>query len=171
MKRVTLASVAVLAALLVVGLSAIWLSRPGPAEAWVPAPAYHAEDIDGHPLELAELLGRPVLLSFWATTCVTCIDEIPTLIDLHARHEARGLALLAIALGYDRRERIRGVVEHLGIPYVVIHDTQDMAAEAFGPIRGTPTTILISPEGRVAYRALGHPDFDRIERLLERWRS
>ena len=55
--------------------------------------------LDGTPANTRELTGRVVLVSFWATSCTICLQEMPDLIATHARFKARGYETLAIAMG------------------------------------------------------------------------
>ncbi|MFN4263069.1 MAG: peroxiredoxin family protein [Thioalkalivibrionaceae bacterium] len=135
------------------------------------APDFAITTLDGETIQLADFAGRPVMLSFWATSCVSCVREIPDLVALHERFSPQGFEIIAVALSYDNERHVRALRDNRNIPYIVAFDTDDVASNAYGRVRLTPTTFLISPEGRIAYQKLGDPDFDRIRGLLDRWTS
>lgn len=152
-------------AVLIGGALYLWLSPEGLR----PAPDVSLETLDGRTVSMQELHGRPVLLTFWATTCPSCIREMPHLVELHERYNARGLEVIGIAMSYDRADHVKEVVNTRALPYTIAIDTGDHAARAFGQIRLTPTSFLISPEGRIVYQKLGDIDWELVERNLERW--
>ena len=148
----------VLALVLVVGAVFLWL-RPGDLQA---TPDITVVTADGRELALASLHGRPLLITFWATTCQSCVKEIPHLIDLYRDLSPRGLEVVAIAMPYDPPSRVLAMRQARAIPYTVALDIDADAARAFGDVRLTPTTFLIAPDGRVVYRTIGPINMDRL---------
>jgi peroxiredoxin len=152
-------------AVLIGGALYLWLAPEGLR----PAPEVSLQTLDGRTVTTENLRGQPVLLTFWATTCVSCIREMPHLAELHERYNARGLEVIGVAMSYDRPDHVVEVARARGLPYTIAIDTDDSAAQAFGQIRLTPTSFLISPEGRIVYQKLGDIDWELVERNLERW--
>ncbi len=152
--------IAGLAVLLVVIL-AVWRAWPG-AVAMVPD--ITVKTLDGRTLALAELRGRPLLVTFWATSCPSCIKEIPDLMALHKALNPEGLEILAIAMAYDPPNRVLELTRHRGLPYTVALDLDGAAARAFGNVRLTPSTFLIDPQGHIARKQIGLLD-------LTEWRE
>jgi peroxiredoxin len=111
--------------------------------------------IDGEQLQLASLHGRPLLVTFWATTCTVCVREIPHLIELYEELSPRGLEIIGIAMDYDPPNRVLAMRNAKNIPYPVALDIHAEAARAFGNVRLTPTSFLIAPDGRITYQKLG----------------
>ena len=72
----------------------------GPLQVGDPAREFVLNDVDGHPVRLSDLNGRPVILNFWATWCAPCRIEMPDLQAMYDEYQADGLAILAI----DRAE-------------------------------------------------------------------
>lgn len=149
---------AVLALALIAGATFLWF-RPGNPET---TPDITLLSIDGRKLALTSLLGKPLLVTFWATTCGTCIGEIPRLIELYRELSPRGLEVIAIAMPYDPPSRVLAMREAQGIPYTVALDIDAEAVRAFGNVRLTPSSFLIAPDGRVVYRSTGRMDIDRL---------
>ena len=118
--------------------------------------------IDGEELRLASLQGRPVLVTFWATTCNSCIREMPHLIELYDELAPLGLEIIGIAMDYDPPNRVVAMRKARNIPYPIALDLNADAARAFGNVRLTPTSFLIAPDGRIVYRKTGSMDMSRL---------
>jgi peroxiredoxin len=111
--------------------------------------------LDGVQLQLASLRGKPLLVTFWATTCPSCIKEMPHLIELYEELSPRGLEIVGIAMDYDPPNHVLAMRNAKNIPYPIALDINAEAARAFGNVRLTPTSFLIAPDGRVVYQKLG----------------
>ncbi len=123
--------------------------------------------ITGAKMRLSSLRDRPVLVTFWATTCPTCIKEIPALKALYRRLGPYGLEVIGIAVYYDRPDQVMALAKRRDIPYPVALDLDRSAMRAFGMKRAiTPTTILIAPDGRVVMRKTGLVDMDQLDRTI-----
>lgn len=124
--------------------------------------------IDGRSIGPAQLAGRVVLVNFWATSCTICVAEMPELEQLYRDYRPRGLELLAVAMPYDRADRVLHFAETRRLPFPVALDPVGAAVTAWGGVEGTPLTWLVAPDGRVTARWLGRPDFRRVRREIER---
>jgi len=118
--------------------------------------------IGGEKLQLAGYRGRPLLVTFWATTCASCVRELPHLIELYEELHPRGLEIIGIAMAYDPPNLVLAMSRERNIPYPVALDIDSVAARAFGDIRVTPTTFLIAPDGRIVYYRIGTLDMAEI---------
>jgi len=123
--------------------------------------------IKGETINSADLKQHPVIVSFWSTDCRTCIQEIPILSSLHARYNHRGLKIIAIAMSYDPPNRVLEIATAMQIPYSITLDPTDALAKEFGGITFTPTTLLISPTGKIEWKNIGKLDLEKIEKQLE----
>ncbi|AHK78409.1 redoxin [Ectothiorhodospira haloalkaliphila] len=146
-------------------LLALWLAPEGGRT----APQVEMETLDGSTLHLADLQGQPVLLTFWATTCPSCVEEIPHFNQLKAEYGERGLQVIGVAMHYDPPAQVAEMVRRRNVNYTVALDRDDQVAPAFGNVQLTPTTFLISPRGRIAYQKMGDLDWERVEKHLDRW--
>jgi peroxiredoxin len=131
------------------------------------APAIALTTLQGEKLELTALQGKVVLVNFWATSCTTCIKEMPALVSTHEKFAARGYETVAIAMDYDTPDFIRAYVQKSGLPFKIVHDADGGAARAFGDIRLTPTTFLIDRQGNIIKRYLGEPDLAALHAEIE----
>ena len=120
--------------------------------------------IDGKEIQLASLHGRPVLVTFWATTCNSCVSEIPHLIELYDELAPQGLEIIGIAMDYDPPNRVLALRKARNIPYPIALDIQADAARAFGNVRLTPTSFLIAPDGRIAHQRTGKMNMAALRR-------
>ena len=123
--------------------------------------------LDAPPTSLAALRGKPVLLTFWATSCPGCIEEIPLLSELHKTYAARGLQVIGVAMNYDKEPQIRALRDRLQVPYPLAWDKDGSASTAMGTVRLTPTTFLLDAQGQVVYQKIGIFDLDKVKGLIE----
>jgi peroxiredoxin len=131
-----------------------------------PAPQIELTDIEGEAKSLAQLHGRPVLVSFWSTTCAPCLAEMPDLVALHRRHVERGLTTFAVAMRYDRPDLVLDFARTRGLPFDVVLDFKGEVARAFGDPQVTPTKFLIDAQGRIVRVYVGGTDFEDLERRI-----
>ena len=139
-------------------LAYLWLAPAMPET----SPDISLVTLDGEELQLSSLHGRPLLVTFWATTCSSCIREMPHLIKLYDEFAPQGLEIIAIAMNYDPPNRVLAMRNAHNIPYPVALDLHAVAANAFGNVRLTPTSFLVAPDGRIAYRKIGTLDMDSL---------
>ncbi len=131
------------------------------------APSVAYTLLDGTPSSTDALRGKVVLVNFWATSCVSCVHEMPRIAATHERFKARGFETLAVAMSYDPPAAVVGFAQSRQLPFGVVIDNTGAVARAFGDVRLTPTTLLINKRGEVVKRYLGEPDFVALERLVE----
>lgn len=132
------------------------------------APAVSATTLEGKTLSLADLKGKVVLVNFWATSCTTCMAEMPKLVAMQQKYATQGYQTLAVAMDYDPADYVKTYVEKTRLPFIVAHDRKGDIAKAFGGIRLTPTSMLIDKQGRIVQTYLGEPDFEKFQALVEK---
>ncbi len=130
------------------------------------APGVTFTTLEGDSVQLADLRGAPQLITFWATDCVTCVQEIPHLRDLHAEFSGEGFNVIAIAMSHDQRRQVEAMAEDRSLNYPIVLDSDGSLARAFGDVRLTPTTFLISPRGNILQRRLGMFDEEQMRRQI-----
>ena len=123
--------------------------------------------MDGQSAQLADWRGRVVLVNFWATSCASCVAEMPDLVATHRQFHARGYETLAVAMSYDPPAYVVNFVERRQLPFTVTLDNTGHLAKAFGDVKVTPTSVLVDKAGRVVKRYVGPPDFPAMNRLIE----
>lgn len=122
--------------------------------------------IDGQQRKLSELKGRVTLINFWATSCGTCIKEMPDLVATHQMFHAKGFDTLAIAMQYDPPAYVMQFVESRKLPFIVAMDHTGELANALGPVQLTPTTLVVNKKGEIVKQYIGMPDFKALHALL-----
>lgn len=132
------------------------------------APSFAATTLQGEKLSTEALKGKVVLVNFWATSCTTCMAEMPKLVAIHQQYATKGYETLAVAMDYDPADYVKTYAQKSGLPFKVALDSKGEIAKAFGGIRLTPTSILIDKQGRVVQTYLGEPDFAKFQALLEK---
>lgn len=152
--------IALCAIALLATLGYLWLASAGLRH----SPDISLVTIKGEQLQLAGYRGRPLLVTFWATTCPGCIRELPHLIELYEELHPQGLEIIGIAMDYDPPNQVLAMSKARAIPYPIALDLQADAAHAFGDVRLTPTSFLIAPDGRIVYRKTGEMDMAKIRR-------
>jgi cytochrome c biogenesis protein CcmG/thiol:disulfide interchange protein DsbE len=162
-----LATAALLPLLLLAGWAGLLLSR-GETGARIgsEAPAFALADLDGNPLRLEDLRGRPVIVNFWASWCGPCVDEFPILQRAVTEHEADGLAMVGIVFR-DNSEAARGFMRRMGASWPAAMDPGEEVAQGYG-IYGPPETFFIDAEGIVVARQVGPLSGDDLDRHLAR---
>jgi cytochrome c biogenesis protein CcmG/thiol:disulfide interchange protein DsbE len=131
-----------------------------------PAPSFSLADLDGRPVRLSDYDGLPVLVNFWASWCVPCIEEFPLLDAALAEHADDGLVVVGIVYR-DRSEAARGFAEQLGAGWPLVMDPGEAVARAYG-VFGPPESWLIDPQGRVFSRQIGPYSADELATDLDR---
>jgi len=121
------------------------------------APDFTLEDTAGHKVNLQDTVkaGKATLLVFWATWCPYCTEEIPDLIKLNNDYSSKGLKILAVDIG-ENRKKAASFATAQGINYTVLLDTENRVAEQYG-IMGIPANVLIDKDGVIKYRGTKPP--------------
>jgi peroxiredoxin len=132
------------------------------------APAVDYVLLDGSKHQSAQWQGKVVLVNFWATSCATCVQEMPEIVATHEKFKARGFDTVAVAMSYDPPAYVARFAESRKLPFDVAIDNTGEIAQRFGEIRLTPTTVLIDKRGQIVKRYVGTPDFPQLHALVEK---
>ena len=128
------------------------------------APDFVLADLDGNPLRLADLRGRPVIVNFWASWCGPCVEEFPLLRDAAARHADDGLAVVGI-VWRDRSEAARDFMRRNGATWAAAMDPGERVARDYG-ILGPPETYFIGRDGTIVARQIGQISATSLDEKL-----
>lgn len=134
----------------------------------VAAPTVEYTNLKGEKLGTQSLRGKVYLVNFWATSCTTCIAEMPDMIRTYEKYQAKGFDYVAVAMSYDPPNYVLNFTETRALPFHVALDVEGKLANAFGDIKLTPTTFLIDKQGRIVKRYIGKPSFEELEQLIEK---
>jgi thiol-disulfide isomerase/thioredoxin len=133
-------------------------------------PEVRFQDDQGRDLTVGDFRGRVVVLNVWATWCVPCRKEMPTLDRLQARLGGKDFLVLALSIDRKGVEAVRGFYQEVGVENLAIYvDPSGKGSHALA-IPGVPTTLLIDREGREVARKMGEAKWDSPEMvsLVER---
>jgi len=133
-----------------------------------PAPNVAYTLLDGSRSSVEQMRGKVVLVNFWATSCTTCVREMPQIVATHEKFKARGYQTLAVAMSYDVPAYVVNFAQTRKLPFDVAIDNTGMIAKSFGDVQLTPTSVLIDKRGQIVKRYVGEPDFAALHQLVEK---
>ena len=123
--------------------------------------------LDGSRSTTGRLQGKVVLINFWATSCTTCVHEMPQVVSTYEKFKARGYDTLAVAMSYDPPAYVMNYAETRKLPFGVAIDNTGAIARSFGNVQLTPTSVLVNRRGEVVKRFVGEPDFAALHKLVD----
>jgi thiol-disulfide isomerase/thioredoxin len=130
------------------------------------APVWELYALDGTAVRSADLMGKVVLVDFWATWCGPCRRSIPHLKTLHAQYKDKGLQVVGVSVDQAGPRVVIPFVEKFGINYPVVMGTQKVVQD-FGGVRGIPTAFIISQDGKVYRKIVGLAPKERYEQDIK----
>ena len=130
------------------------------------APASTMILLDGKPFTTAQMKGKVTLVNFWATSCTTCVAEMPQIISTYQKFEKQGFDTVAVAMSYDPPAFVVNFAETRKLPFKVAIDNTGAVARAWGDVKLTPTTYLVNKKGEIVKRYVGTPDFAAMGLLI-----
>jgi len=160
MKKPVFAAVVALALAVALGVSLNTGAAAAPASTFVL--------LDGSKKSTEDLKGKVTLVNFWATSCVTCVGEMPKVIATYDKYHARGYDTLAVAMSYDPPSYVVNFAETRKLPFKVAIDNTGAVAKAWGDVALTPTTFIVNKRGEIVKRYVGEPDFAELHKLIEK---
>lgn len=125
-----------------------------------PSAAFDLVDTQGKPHRLADYRGRYVVLNFWATWCVPCIQEIPEIAAFH--RERPGVVVIGVAVDAQNAAKVKQFAAKIGHDYpLVISD--ERVERQLGEQRALPSTRIFDPAGRIIYDRVGRVNRKALE--------
>ncbi len=122
------------------------------------APNFTWYDENGAVVSFAEYSkGKPVVINFWATWCGPCIKETPDLVELNEEFSSKGALFIGISAdrGDDAMELVVDFTKEYKVPYQIVVDNNGDLQEAFGGLRGYPTTFYVDKNGKIVKKLVG----------------
>lgn len=124
--------------------------------------------IDGSQKESSQLKGKVTLVNFWATSCTTCVAEMPQMVSTYEKYKSQGFDTIAVAMSYDTPSYVVNFAQTRRLPFSVAIDNTGAVAKAWGDVKLTPTSYLVNKRGEIVKRYIGEPDFAELHQLIER---
>ncbi|MEQ1503033.1 MAG: TlpA disulfide reductase family protein [Myxococcota bacterium] len=135
-----------------------------PAFAGEAASDFTLRDVNGAETTLSALKGKVVVLSFWATWCGPCKEEMPHLEKMYKDLGAKGLVVLSISTDDARSaSRVKPFVMKMGYTFPVLLDRESTVIGAYNPSKTVPYTVVIDKNGDVVRRTTGYNPGDETE--------
>ena len=132
------------------------------------APAVTFINLKGDKISADSLRGRVYMVNFWATSCATCVKEMPQMVDTYNKFKGQGLEFVAVAMKYDAPNYVLNYAETRKLPFQVAIDSGGDIAKSYGDVAMTPTTFVIDKNGKIIKRYVGEPDFAALHQLLQK---
>ncbi|ALM51193.1 TlpA family protein disulfide reductase [Halomonas huangheensis] len=145
-------------------LALVTLAPIGPSPSPREVPPLVLEDIDGNPIDLSTLTGKPLIVNLWATWCPPCRREMPLLAEFDQRDDVnvvvanQGEDLMTITRFLD--------AEALSFRYALLDPRQQLLAASESP--GLPTTLLFGTDGKLLERHIGELTLPLMQNWLDR---
>jgi len=144
---------------LLVGLPGFAAEKP---DVGSQAPSFSVPLLEGGELDLAQHLGKnPILLDFWSIYCVSCVQEMPKLVEIYERYKDRGFIAVGVDLDSFGQKRVVRFVQGLSfkITYPLVIDAQREVAAKYG-VSVLPTTVVIDRKGKIIFYHVGYAPGD-----------
>jgi len=142
-------------------------STAAPGEIGSRLPEFSTKDLRGRGLSSSALLGKVVLVDFWATWCQPCKKEMPGYQKLLDRYRTRGFEVVGFKFDVmsDTEDPLQ-FAKKAGVKYRLAVATEDIRNK-FGGIEGLPTTMLYNRDGILCKKVIGFEYTDAFEKALE----
>ena len=132
------------------------LIMTGAASAATKMPPFALEDVvTGKEIKSESFAGKSLLVTFFATWCPPCIQEIPTLIEVHNEFGPKKFSVIGLSVDQDGKKIVRQLVERKKINYPVMM-ADNSVTRSFGGVYGIPTTFLVNMRGNVVKKYTGY---------------
>lgn len=146
--------------------SNVWVAS-GHAIVGGTSPNFTTHDLGGKKVNLSDYAGRPVLLSFWATWCTVCRDELPALQGLQDRYRSGGLSVILVNFRETSTDRMHQYLTGLQVSLETVVDPDGAIAAAYGVDIGLPVNVLTDRSGKVARILVGEVPISTIEGAIK----
>ncbi len=148
------------------------------AEAQEKAPDFQLMNLEGKQVALEDMLDKgPIVLDFWATWCKPCVKYMPKIQNIHEKYEDAGVIVLGINQDGPRSQsKVKPFIKSMGITFPTLIDNNNQVLRKYS-LSSIPSTILISPEGKIVKVHKGYRPGDEkrleaeIEKLLKKYKD
>jgi peroxiredoxin len=123
------------------------------------------KDMNGADVKLADYKGKVILLNFWATWCPPCLAEIPEFVKVYEEKKSDGFTILGVSTD-DTAEQLKAFASEKKVTYPLLMISTELE-DAYGPLFGLPTSVLIARDGSVCKRHFGPMSKEQLEKELK----
>lgn len=123
----------------------------------LPAPEFSLLTLDQQPIKLSDYKGKVVVLNFWATYCIPCRIEMPSLEKLSQEYKGNDVAVVAISLDEGKEKAIRMLVNKMNLSFPIALEGQASGDDY--KVSVLPVTYIIGKDGLLLGRVVGDRDW------------
>lgn len=151
-------------AIFLICLSLVTFNLSFPQDHQKKAPNVKLEDLDGKKVQLKSYLGKgPVLISFWATWCLPCHEELAEFQKLYNEYKSKGFQLIGISIDDEKTvAKVKPYIKSRNYNFTVLLDSNSDAAREFY-VQDAPNTFLVNKKGNIVYSLHGYKRGDKLE--------
>jgi thiol-disulfide isomerase/thioredoxin len=145
-------------------LMAFIISEAVVSQAATPMPSFSLESVrDGKIVESDSFRGKVLLLTFFATWCPPCVEEVPILIKLQNELADSGFSVVGLSVDQQAQASVAKFVDKRDINYPVLL-AKSQTTRDFGGIYGIPVAFLVNKSGNVVKKYTGYVQHDILEK-------
>lgn len=160
-------------------LSALLLSLGGIALSQTSAYAADSSDdpafvtLDGKNVKLSDYKGKWVIVNYWATWCPPCRMEIPELEMFYEKHKDKDAVVLGVNYETGDVKHVQDFARQQMVSYPIVREKggANGRSTVFGPLKGLPTTYMVTPKGEVVAARTGMVDQKMLEDFIAKFNS
>ncbi len=134
---------------------------PSPMEGKA-APPFELQDLNGKTVKLADYAGKVLFINIWATWCVPCREEMPSMEALYKQIKGPGFEMLAISVDKEGASAVKPFMEELGLTFPALLDPKSEVADLY-KTTGVPETFIVNEDGIIIHHVVGPTDWSRPE--------
>jgi thiol-disulfide isomerase/thioredoxin len=135
-----------------------------------PVSEFSLPDLHGKQQTLEQYRGKWIIINYWATNCPPCLKEIPDLEAFHLHHKDKDAVVLGVNYEEIKLPWLKDFIQSVKMTYPVLLAEPDTATP-FGPIIMLPTTIIVSPEGRLMGQTRGAITAEALDNYIEQQKN
>lgn len=134
------------------------------------APDFTLQTIDGQSVTLSSLRGKSILLNYWVTWCIPCLEEMPSIQALYQEYQSKDLVVLSVnGIAQDDLDKVQATLSEYAVTYPVVLDENDTVYKSYW-LGFMPTSFFIDKQGVIRHIKLGSATAEefrlKIEQLL-----
>jgi len=129
-----------------------------------PAPDFSIENLRGGNAGLKDYKGKVVLLNFWATWCMPCRAEMPSMETAWQKYKDQGFAVVAVSVDEGSKGRIETFARLLDLSFPILLDPESEVSDMY-KVSNMPTSFLIDRNGKIISRIVGTDDWTSPEAI------
>jgi len=122
------------------------------------APGFAVPTLDGQNLSLADYRGKVVMINFWATWCIPCRVEMPSMENLYEKYRGNGFEILAVS-GGESKSVVQPFIKNLQLSFPILLD-EEFEVHGKYEVSAIPSTFLVDKSGVITHRFFGAVDWN-----------